>query len=200
MGMRPQGNEQEARRNKHVRSAPSKIAVKALGEEVLDGILDKSPNPLLLILDCVQDPHNLGAILRTADGAGVGGGVGVAAIKNDALLQNRNALHFLRATAAHTSLTGHPDIESDRHRVEAAIELNRVNPDVRPQNFRALGTDGSGTLQNFVSEIRQIHAHILITVAIPTGIQNAIGLDAHGLSGGSAATRESVFRHNRFLL
>ena len=59
MGMRPQGNEQEARRNKHVRSAPSKIAVKALGEEVLDGILDKSPNPLLLILDCVQDPHNL---------------------------------------------------------------------------------------------------------------------------------------------
>ena len=71
MGMSPQGNEQEARRNKHVRSAPSKIAVKALGEEVLDGILDKSSNPLLLILDCVQDPHNLGAILRTADGAGV---------------------------------------------------------------------------------------------------------------------------------
>ena len=71
MGMRPQGNEQEARQNKHVRSAPAKIAVKALGEDVLDGILDKSPNPLLLILDCVQDPHNLGAILRTADGAGV---------------------------------------------------------------------------------------------------------------------------------
>ena len=72
MGMRPQGNEQEARRNKHVRSAPSKIAVKALGEEVLDGILDKSSNPLLLILDCVQDPHNLGAILRTAPGTNAG--------------------------------------------------------------------------------------------------------------------------------
>ena len=55
MGMRPQGNEQGARRNKHVRSAPAKIAVKALGEDVLDGILDKSPNPLLLILDCVQE-------------------------------------------------------------------------------------------------------------------------------------------------
>ena len=71
MAMRPQGNEQAARRNNHVRSAPAKIAVKAPGEDVLAGIPDKSPNPLLLILDCVQDPHNLGAILRTADGAGV---------------------------------------------------------------------------------------------------------------------------------
>lgn len=71
MGMRPQGNEQEARRNKHVRSAPAKIAVRAQGEDALDGILENAPNPLLLILDCVQDPHNLGAILRTADGAGV---------------------------------------------------------------------------------------------------------------------------------
>lgn len=51
---------------------PAKIAVKALGEDVLDGILDKSPNPLLLILDCVQDPHNLGAILRTAGRRGRG--------------------------------------------------------------------------------------------------------------------------------
>ena len=71
MRMRPQGNEQEARRNKHVRRAPAKIAVRALGEDALDEILDGAANPLLLILDCVQDPHNLGAILRTADGAGV---------------------------------------------------------------------------------------------------------------------------------
>lgn len=72
MGMRPQGNEQEARRNKHVRSAPAKIAVKALGEDVLDGILDKSPNPLLLILDCVQDPPQPGS--HSADGGRRGRG------------------------------------------------------------------------------------------------------------------------------
>ncbi len=38
----------------------------------LEGLLDHvSGPPLLLLLDEVQDPHNLGACLRTADGAGV---------------------------------------------------------------------------------------------------------------------------------
>lgn len=69
--MRPRGNDQHARLNKHVKDAPAKIAVKALSEDVLEDIISSKPNPLVLILDCVQDPHNLGAILRTADGAGV---------------------------------------------------------------------------------------------------------------------------------
>lgn len=34
-------------------------------------IIAEQACPFILILDCVQDPHNLGAILRTADGAGV---------------------------------------------------------------------------------------------------------------------------------
>jgi 23S rRNA (guanosine2251-2'-O)-methyltransferase len=38
----------------------------------LDTLLDAAPGPpLLLLLDEVQDPHNLGACLRTADAAGV---------------------------------------------------------------------------------------------------------------------------------
>ena len=42
----------------------------ALDENALEGILAQAERPLLLVLDEVQDPRNLGACLRSADAAG----------------------------------------------------------------------------------------------------------------------------------
>ena len=60
----------QARENRHVKPAEEK-PTPSLDEHDLMRIVSETEIPFLLILDCVQDPHNLGAILRTADGAGV---------------------------------------------------------------------------------------------------------------------------------
>jgi 23S rRNA (guanosine2251-2'-O)-methyltransferase len=57
--------------NEHHQGACLQIrALGPMGEGALDELLGRTTAPLLLVLDGVQDPHNLGACLRTADAAG----------------------------------------------------------------------------------------------------------------------------------
>ena len=61
-------NKNSARSNRHS-NLSHKIFIK--NEDHLFDLLKDKKEPFLLILDEIQDPHNLGACLRTADAAGV---------------------------------------------------------------------------------------------------------------------------------
>lgn len=42
-------------------------------EDILEAAKNKGEDPFIIILDGIEDPHNLGAIMRSADGAGAHG-------------------------------------------------------------------------------------------------------------------------------
>lgn len=64
--------EQLAGMDRHQDVVAEMAAARVLGDADLERLLDAVDGPpFLLVLDGVQDPHNLGACIRTAEGAGV---------------------------------------------------------------------------------------------------------------------------------
>ena len=59
--------------HRQIRHSGFKETIKVYDEEDLMHLIEKQNDFFFLVLDGVQDPHNLGACLRTCDGVGVNG-------------------------------------------------------------------------------------------------------------------------------
>ena len=102
---------------------------KFLGIEDLLAPGEAGPHRFFLALDGVEDPHNLGALLRTADGAGVDGVV---------LPERRSAP--VTATVAKTSAGA-----SEHVRIARVTNLVRALEQMKQKNVWVLGLDERGS-------------------------------------------------------
>ncbi len=93
-------------------------------KEILASI-PKGKQPLLLMLDGLEDPHNLGAILRTSDAIGV-----------DGVIIGKNRSVGLTSTVAKVS-TG----AIDHVKVAQVTNLSRTLEDLKKQGFWVVGCD-----------------------------------------------------------
>ena len=101
-----------------------------LGVEDLLAGNDEKRNRFFLALDGVEDPHNLGALLRTADGAGVDG----------VLLPERRSAP-VTATVAKTSAGA-----SEHVRIARVTNLVRSLDQMKKQNIWVIGLDERSAL------------------------------------------------------
>jgi 23S rRNA (guanosine2251-2'-O)-methyltransferase len=67
-------------------------------DEIIDGAYKRGSQPLLLILDGVEDPHNLGNIIRTAECMGVDG---ILIPKNRSVSVNETVVRVSAGATAH---------------------------------------------------------------------------------------------------
>lgn len=124
-----------------------------LKEYQLESLLEKIETPpFFLILDCVQDPHNLGACLRSADGAGVDGVI----IPKDRSVGLTSTVRKVASGAA------------DSVPVFQVTNLARTIRDLKQQNIWVYGLAGEATRSLFETNLT-------------TGMALVLGAEGKGL-------------------
>ncbi|PSL41305.1 23S rRNA (guanosine2251-2'-O)-methyltransferase [Salsuginibacillus halophilus] len=114
---------------------------------------DRNEQPFFIVLDGVEDPHNLGSVLRTADAAGAHG----------VIIPKRRAAGLTQAVAkASTGAVEHVP-------VARVTNIARTLEDLKEQGLWIAGTDAAGT-----SDYRELEAD--------TGLGLVIGSEGKGMS------------------
>lgn len=97
-------------------------------EETLDMLSQKGKDPLLLILDHIQDPHNFGAIIRTAHAAGV-----------DAVVYPKDRACKVTATVDKVSAGA-----VEYMRLVEVVNINRVIDNLKERYYWIVGAEMEG--------------------------------------------------------
>jgi 23S rRNA (guanosine2251-2'-O)-methyltransferase len=113
---------------------------------------DKKTAPaFLLILDCIQDPHNLGAILRTADAAGVhaviapkNNAVGITPVVRKVASGAAETIHFIQVTNLARTMRMLKEHNIWLYGADADGKNNIYNTDLRGNIAIVLGAEGQG--------------------------------------------------------
>ncbi len=106
-----------------------------LNESELHDLVEENKNILLLVLDGVTDPHNLGACLRTADAAGV-----------DAVIIPKDRSASLTGTARKVACGAAENVP-----LVPVTNLARFLSKLKEQNVWIVGTAGEATTNHFDS-------------------------------------------------
>jgi 23S rRNA (guanosine2251-2'-O)-methyltransferase len=96
--------------------------------EVEDLLSSKENHQFLVVLDGIEDPHNLGALIRTADGAGA----------NGVIIPERRAA-AVNATVAKTSAGA-----SEHVKIARVVNLARTLDEIKAKNIWIVGLDERG--------------------------------------------------------
>ena len=122
--------------------------VKSYRTYTIDEIINEIPKdhqPLLLMLDGLEDPHNLGAILRTCDAVGV-----------DGVIIGKNRSVGLTPTVAKVS-TG----AIDYVKVAQVTNLSRTLDDLKTKGFWVVGCEADHAL-----DYRQVDCDMPVVIVI----------------------------------
>lgn len=98
--------------------------------EIIDAAQQKSSQPLLLILDGIEDPHNLGSIIRTAECMGVDG---IIIPKNRAVAVTDTVVRVSAGAASHIKICKVTNINQEIEYLKGksfwvyGVELGGVN-------------------------------------------------------------------------
>lgn len=107
-------------------------------EDILDYANEKGEDPFIIILDGIEDPHNLGSIIRTAETAGVHGII---------IPKRRNV--SVNATVAKTSAGATAYVKVAR--------VNNINDTIRKLKEAGLwiiGTDGEAKTEYYNQDLK----------------------------------------------